>query len=103
MTWPAVVTDAVVEDFTTAIDGDCTAVTVACALFELVAPACAVAVFVTEPASRSACVIEYVAVHVLVASGAMSPAGQLTVVLSSVTVTGPVTATVFELLLMTYV
>ena len=42
--------------------------------------------------------IVYVAVHVLVASGAMSPAGQLTVVLSSVTVTGPVTVSVLELL-----
>jgi hypothetical protein len=102
-TWPAAVIDAVVDDLTTWIDGVCTAVTVACALFELVAPACAVAVFVTEPASTSACVIVYEAVQVIVESGAMSPAGQDTVALSSVTVIGPVMGVVFELFVTEYV
>src|SRR5260221_514231 len=42
-----------------------TAVTVACAWLESVPATCAVAWLVTDPAFRSACVIVYVAVHVI--------------------------------------
>ena len=48
---------------------------------------------VTEPASMSPCVIEYVAVQVVDAPTASPPAGQVTVALLSVTVTGPANGT----------
>ena len=74
-----------------------TAVTVALSSFESIPPALAFAVFVTEPAFRSACVTEYEAVQVTASSGSrneslfptVSRFGQLTVALSSATVTGP--------------
>ncbi len=53
----------------------------------------AFAVFVTEPESRSACVIVYEAVHVIEPPGASPPAGHVTVALSSATVTGPANVT----------
>jgi hypothetical protein len=92
---------AVVDDLTTDRRGARTAVTVAWDWFESMPPACARAVFVIEPASRSACVIVWLAVQVFDAKGAMSPAGQVTVALSSLTVTGPVRVTVSELFVTT--
>ena len=53
----------------------------------------ALAVFVTEPASRSACVIVYEAVQVTEAPGARSPDGHVTVALSSLTDAGPASVT----------
>ncbi len=75
----------------------CTAVTVSVSSFESTPPALAFARFVTEPAFRSAWVIEYVAEQVIASAGSRKPsplptvlrAGQLTVALSSATVTGP--------------
>jgi hypothetical protein len=73
------------------------AVTVAWSSFESIWPALALAVFVTEPALRSACVIAYVAEQVIASAGSRKPslfptvltAGQVAVALSSATVTGP--------------
>ena len=75
--------------------------TVSVSWLELVPPACAVATFVTEPLFRSACVIVYDAVQVIDSPGSRVPlrlptvvtAGQVTVALSSVTVTGPASGT----------
>ena len=56
----------------------------------------ALAVFVSSPASRSACEIACEAVHVIVPCGANPPAGtagQVTVALLSATVTGPANVT----------
>ncbi len=69
--------------------GALTAVTVSSSVLESVPFADAFAVFFTDPASRSACVIVYDAVHVIDAPGTRPPAGQVTVALSSATVTGP--------------
>src|SRR5512143_2131005 len=73
-------------------------VTVTLSWFEVTADspkkACPTATFVTEPASRSACVIVYAAVQVTVAPGArLAAAGHVTVALSSVTENGPVSVT----------
>ena len=75
--------------------------TVSVSWLELVPPACAVATLVTEPLFRSACVIEYDAVQVIDSPGSrmalwlptVLTAGQVTVALSSVTVTGPASDT----------
>ena len=76
-------------------------VTVALSSGESVPPALALAVFVTEPAFMSAWVIVYEAVQVTDSPGSREAlpfptelsAGQVTVALSSATVTGPASAT----------
>ena len=71
-----------------------TAVTVSLSGFDVTVPLVAVAVFVTEPASRSACPMVYVAVQVIDAPTArLVSAGQVTVALSSLTVNGPASVT----------
>ena len=84
MVWPTELIVVGLAVFVTVSSGDCTAVVLTVDGVELsVAPegsvAVAVAVLETEPASRSACETEYVAVHVAVAPGAIdeTPAGQL--------------------------
>ena len=71
---PAAATVVGDADFTTEIDGDCVTVTNAESLSVTAAPTGgvpdAVAVFATEPASTSACVTRYEAVHVVDAPGA---------------------------------
>ena len=71
--------------------------TVTLSSFESVPPTVAFAVFVTDRLLRSACVIVYDAVQVTASPGSRKPswlptvltAGQVTVALSSATVTGP--------------
>ncbi len=62
------------------------AVTVTVSVGEVVVPSLALAMFVTVPASMSACVTVYVAVHVIDCVGARPPAGsagQVTVAIRS--------------------
>ena len=71
--------------------------TVSVSSFESMPAALALATFVTEPLFRSACVIVYEAVQVTASPGSRKlsllptvfTAGQVTVALSSATVTGP--------------
>ena len=84
MLWPAAVTDVGDADFTTVSAGAAVAVTVAVDAGEVtVAPAgvfpAAVAESLIDPASTSACVAVYDAVHVVVAPGARVVVGQVTV------------------------
>ena len=63
-------------------------------VFDVTVPLLAVAVFVSEPASRSAWVIVSEAVQVIEAPGArVAVAGQVAVAWSSATVNGPVSVT----------
>src|SRR3954452_11137752 len=89
MTWPTVLYVAGVADLSSDRVRVWIAVTVSVSVFELIPFACAWATLVTEPEFRSDWVMVYVAVQVSEAPGARPPAGQVTVALSSVTVTGP--------------
>ena len=85
--------------FTRLIAGAAVDVTIAVAWFEVtVLPlkvVLAVAIFVTEPAFRSACVIVYVVVQVTAVPGAKEPSGQEIVPsLLSLIVNGPGSVTV---------
>ena len=77
--WPAAVTLFGTADFTTPIAGDRVTVTTAESVSDTGAPTggvpVAVAVFVTEPASTSACDTAYDAVHVVDAPGANDATG----------------------------
>ena len=71
-----------------------TAITVRLTVGEVVVPLLALAVLVSEPASRSAWVIVYEAAQVIEASGAsVAVRGQVAVALSSATVNGPASVT----------
>ena len=82
--WPAAMTLFGTADFATLIDGDCVTVTTAVSLSVTGPPTGgvpdAVAEFEIEPASTSACVVAYDAVHVVDAPGANVPTGQVTAV-----------------------
>src|SRR4051794_36922951 len=71
----------------------CTAFTVSLSGLELMPLACAVAVFVTEPAFRRSGERRVGEEHVTDGPAASPPAGQVTVALLSVTVTGPASVT----------
>ena len=74
-----------------------TAVTVAVVVGDVVVPFEALAVLVTDPASRSAWVIVYEAMQVIEANGArVAVAGQLVVALLSATENGPFSVTLPE-------
>ena len=82
--------------------GNCVALTVTLSWFEIVPPALAVAVLVTEPLFRSACVTAYVALQVIDSPGsryasrlptALTFGHASSVVLSSAIVTGPASRT----------
>src|SRR5947207_2386417 len=74
--------------------GRCTAGTVTVSVGEVIGPDVALATLVTEPLSRSAWGTAWAAWQVSDALGArLAAAGQVTVVLSSLTVNGPFTVT----------
>jgi hypothetical protein len=82
--------------------GNCVPVTVAVAWLDFVPlPDVAVAILVMEPASRSACVIVWVAVQLVEAPGANEAVPQAIVPsLLSLTVNGPARVTVPELVIL---
>src|SRR3954454_12462265 len=93
MTSPTALYVVGVAVFTMLSAGFCSAVTVLVSWLLVTPFADAVATFVTDPKSRSACVIVDVALQVVNPPGAKPPAGQVTVALSSNTVTGPASVT----------
>ena len=95
MTVPTLVKVVRSAVLTREIAGAGTDVTVTESLLDVMVPFVAEAMFVTEPASRSAWVIVYDAVHVMLLPGSrVAVAGQLSsVALSSLTVNGPLRVT----------
>lgn len=87
----------VVESFTIESARDCTALTVAVTVSEVVVPSVADAVLTIEPVSMSACVTTAEPEQVSVAFGASPPAGsaghETEAILSSATVIGLVIVT----------
>ena len=72
---PTALNEVVVVPFATVSAGDWIAVMVAVVVGDVASPDVPDAVFVTEPASTSACVVVYVPEHVMEAPGAKPPDG----------------------------